>query len=324
MLINQAYAPNTRRLLVVLAVCTVLIFVLYQVQVSRRLVLQDVSTTTLSNSDTIKLKDPSINECSGLAVSRLNPGCFWVHNDSGDSPRLFLVDREGETRLRLHLTGAEAIDWEDLTLGKIHGQSMLVAGDIGGNARQRDNIVLYLVFEPKLDPTQKGASVDSQQVPQMVLRVRVPGGVTNYEGIGFDSTLSSILLMEKSTFGGRIYSIDVPQQDQSVKSIERSVDAKFIARTAIPTATACDISADGSKLVAINYSAGFLFERKLVNGQLEPWLDALNQEPKTFPLPRLRQAESVCFSENGQSIYVSSEFTPTPIIKVDLKASLLE
>jgi hypothetical protein len=130
--------------------------------------------------------------------------------------------------------------------------------------------------------------------------------------------------MEKSTFGGRVYSIDVPQEDQSVKSIERSVDAKFIARTAIPTATACDISADGSKLVAINYSAGFLFERKLVNGQLEPWLDALNQEPKTFPLPRLRQAESVCFSENDQSIYVSSEFTPTPIIKVDLKASLLD
>ena len=38
---------------------------------------------------------PKITECSGLAVSRKNPGVLWVHNDSGDSARLFAVKEDG-------------------------------------------------------------------------------------------------------------------------------------------------------------------------------------------------------------------------------------
>jgi len=277
-----------------------------------------------THPDSIVLKDSDILECSGLESSRRNQGCFWLHNDSGDSPRLFLVDEVGETRLRLHVTGAEAIDWEDLTTGEIDGQSMLIVGDIGGNARQRDEVMLYLVLEPQIDLKQRNAIVDSQQTPHRSLRVRVPGGVTNYESIGFDSTDSSILLIEKSALGGRVYSIEVPNEALSEKAVERWVDAKLIARSAVPTATACDISDDGSKLIAINYFAGFFYERKRVDGKLEPWLDTLGQEPKTFALPKMRQAESVCFSADGQSIYVSSEFVPTPIIKVELKESLFE
>lgn len=277
-----------------------------------------------THPDSIVLKDYDILECSGLDLSRRNQGCFWLHNDSGDSPRLFLVDDVGETRLRLHVTGAKAIDWEDLTTGEIDGQSMLIVGDVGGNAKQRDEIMLYLVLEPQIDLLQKNAIVDTQQTPYRSLRVRVPGGVTNYESIGFDSSDSSILFIEKSALGGRVYSIEVPNEDPSEKGLERSVDAKLIAGSAVPTATACDVSEDGSKLIAINYFAGFLYERKRVDGKLESWQDALSQEPKTFPLPKLRQAESVCFSADSQSIYVSSEFVPTPIIKVELKESLFE
>ena len=277
-----------------------------------------------THPDSIVLKDNDILECSGLESSRRNQGCFWLHNDSGDSPRLFLVDEVGETRLRLHVTGAKAVDWEDLTTGEIEGQSMLVVGDIGGNAKQRDEVMLYLVLEPQIDLMQKNAIVDSQQPPYRALRVRVPGGVTNYESIGFDPTDSSILLIEKSTLGGRVYSIEIPNEDQPEKVLERSVDAKLIARSAVPTATACDVSDDGSKLIVINYFAGFLYERKRVDGKLEPWLDAFSQEPKTLTLPKLRQAESVCFSADSQSIYVSSEFVPTPIIKVELQESLFQ
>ncbi len=38
---------------------------------------------------------PPLNEISGIARSRAYPGIWWVHNDSGDEPRLFAIDAGG-------------------------------------------------------------------------------------------------------------------------------------------------------------------------------------------------------------------------------------
>lgn len=48
--------------------------------------LQNVATVT----------HPPLNELSGIARSRAYPGVWWVHNDSGDEPRLFAIDAEGK------------------------------------------------------------------------------------------------------------------------------------------------------------------------------------------------------------------------------------
>ncbi|HNT88181.1 MAG TPA: WD40 repeat domain-containing protein, partial [Candidatus Hydrogenedentes bacterium] len=39
---------------------------------------------------------PALTEISGLLDSRQNPGVFWVHNDSGDAPRLYALSHTGE------------------------------------------------------------------------------------------------------------------------------------------------------------------------------------------------------------------------------------
>src|SRR6056297_3085713 len=83
------------------------------------------------------VQDRQIDESSGLAISGANPGMLWVHNDSGDKPRLFLVDREGQTRCILKVTGAEAVDWEDMCSFRSAGQSWLLIGDVGDNDRKR-------------------------------------------------------------------------------------------------------------------------------------------------------------------------------------------
>lgn len=45
--------------------------------------------------DTATVTHPPLNELSGIARSRAYPGIWWVHNDSGDEPRLFAIDAEG-------------------------------------------------------------------------------------------------------------------------------------------------------------------------------------------------------------------------------------
>jgi hypothetical protein len=68
--------------------------------------------TTIAN-----LKNPGINESSGLAASRSNPGIYWTHNDSGDEPFVYAFDATGESRGVFRVTGAQARDWEDMAVG---------------------------------------------------------------------------------------------------------------------------------------------------------------------------------------------------------------
>ena len=78
-----------------------------------------------------------IDECSGIIW---HDGAFFTHNDSGDEAVLYRSERfdfaDAEV---LPLHGAEAIDWEDITIF----EDDLLIGDIGDNRRRRDHLMLY-------------------------------------------------------------------------------------------------------------------------------------------------------------------------------------
>src|SRR5215510_12090696 len=98
----------------------------------------------------VNLENQSIKESSGIAASRRNAGIFWTHNDSGDGPFVYAFDRQGKHRGVWQVTGANAIDWEDMAIGPgpRRGRSYLYLGDIGDNSKKRDQITVYRVAEP--------------------------------------------------------------------------------------------------------------------------------------------------------------------------------
>ena len=121
------------------------------------LIAQQVSSVAqqVSNANTVGkqiaiLADEAINESSGIVRSYTNPNCFWTHNDSGDKPRLFLVNRDGKTVARVGLSKAKAIDWEDIAIHIVGDDAHLIIGDIGGNTQSRKHVTLYVLREPKL------------------------------------------------------------------------------------------------------------------------------------------------------------------------------
>ncbi len=83
------------------------------------------------------VQDWSITESSGLAISRRHADCFWTHNDSGDGPRLFLVDAAGRTCGTLTVDTAAPVDWEDVCTFELDGESWLLIADVGDNAGDR-------------------------------------------------------------------------------------------------------------------------------------------------------------------------------------------
>ncbi len=266
------------------------------------------------------LADREISESSGLILSERNPNCFWTHNDSGDTARLFLVHRDGRTIARLKVVGANAIDWEDIAFATIDGTPKIIIGDIGGNAQNRNHVTLYVLSEPKFlfDATKPARPIESSVKVETSVDVTFEGGVTNYEGIAVDHAGKSILIFEKALLGGRLYSLPLPELSKK----KTETQAKLIAKTSIPIASACDISADSRSMVVVTYHAGCLITRIIKDdGALEDWSEALKREPLFFLLPRMRQTEAVCFSRDAKSIFLTSEQLPTPIIEMKLPSA---
>ena len=60
---------------------------------------------------------PELRESSGLAVSRMQPGVLWSHNDSGDAPTLYAIDVKGHLLATVAVANVVARDWEDIAAG---------------------------------------------------------------------------------------------------------------------------------------------------------------------------------------------------------------
>jgi hypothetical protein len=89
-----------------------------------------------------------VAETSGLAESRVRPGVFWTHNDSGGDPVLFAVNAAGQLLGTVRVAGAENKDWEDLAVGPCPAGSCIYIGDTGDNNGKRKDVEVYRVPEP--------------------------------------------------------------------------------------------------------------------------------------------------------------------------------
>ena len=100
-----------------------------------------------------------LDEISGIGQSRSSPNVFWVHNDSGDQPRVYAVNRNGVLLGTYLLEGASAVDWEDMAIGPMPGgRSYLYLADIGDNSARRMSIRVYRVLEPHVEANQAPVS----------------------------------------------------------------------------------------------------------------------------------------------------------------------
>ena len=153
--------------------------------------------------------DPTIAESSGLGASRRNPGLHWTHNDSGDDPLVYCLDAQARACGVWLVGGAEAFDWEDMAVGPgpIAGESYLYIGDIGDNIRQRTEIVVFRVPEPRVDG---GAAVTTKDAPATtpradVLRLRYPDGPHDAEALLVHPATGDVYVIAKDGQAAGVY-----------------------------------------------------------------------------------------------------------------------
>ena len=96
-----------------------------------------------------------IKEASGIAASRRVDDVWWVHNDSGDTARVFAISthRADARRVRAVRRVGDRLGGHRGGPGsRPRGVSYLYVGDIGDNAKSRASVQVYRVPEPLVEP----------------------------------------------------------------------------------------------------------------------------------------------------------------------------
>lgn len=251
--------------------------------------------------------EPALEEISGIHVGVVNPSLFWVHNDSGDTARVFAVSSSGVTRREYTLAGAFAEDWEDIAVGRgpVAGTPYLYVGDIGDNDEDRAEIAVYRVPEPVVvagPATTLGGAV--------ALRFHYPDGSHDAEALVVDPATGDLVIITKNHSGGPagIYRAPGTVTGGSVTTLQK-VGVLSLPSGLLNGVTAADISASGSQIAVRTYASVLLWHRA---SGASLW-SALGSAPCVGPVPHEGQGEAIGFRSDGRS-YVTVSEGPNPTL----------
>ncbi len=254
-----------------------------------------------------------LDEVSGLAQSRTDPNVFWVHNDSGDEPKVYAVSRDGAFLGSYALAGAAAIDWEDMAIGPApDGQSYLYLADIGDNDGRRTSVRVYRVREPL---------IDADQAPVL----ETLSGVTTYafvyddgprdaEGFMVDPLTGDFYIVSKRELDGNRLYRSVSPSESRLNTLAR------VGTFSLTGTTSADISPDGLQVLIRRYSstinpltppelAGSYWSRPDATMTL---IDLLARPGQTLPLAAEAQGEAIAFAADNHGFYTTSEHGSLP------------
>jgi len=265
--------------------------------------------------DTLALiADGRLTELSGIAPSRLRDNLFWLHNDSGDDPRVFAVDASGRTRAVCSVGNAVHTDWEDMASVLLQGSSWLYIGDIGDNDATRSSIQVYRLREPVIDTSWVDRSIyaDAEKAT-----LAYEDGARDSEALMVDPVNGDIYLVEKTdSRAAGIYHAAWPGNGgetvlRRVAELSLPFSFSFLRRV-----TAGDLGTDGGSAVFRSY--GGIVEYYAAAGSTLPALLATDSSAVIYS-PALPQAEAVCYLRNGRAIVTGSEGSHQPLVIIHRK-----
>jgi hypothetical protein len=253
-------------------------------------------------------------EISGIAKSRSYPDTYWVHNDGGDSPRIFAVHGDGriimpswlsdkyyvDTPLEgkrefpgIEISSATNIDWEDIALD----DDKIYIADCGNNGNARRDLGIYLLQEPNPTATDRCRALkwipvafpDQKAFPGKVWRFDCEALFVYRHKLYF-LTKHRAGAINKVETGTKLYRLDTQFPDRV--NMLKLVDAKSDMGGWV---TAADLSPDGRTLAVLAQYP-----------EQSVWLFDTPRKGDRFlssPSRRLRfsggkQCEAICFVDN--------------------------
>jgi hypothetical protein len=267
-----------------------------------------------------------IDESSGLAASRRSAEVLWTHNDSDGAPVLYALGTDGKLRGSVRIAGMKNIDWEDLASFELDGRAWLLVADVGDNNGRRKNCALHIIAEP--DPAELSPERELNVSVSWSIPVAYSDGPNDCESVAVDVREGKVYLLRKRIHPNPVFILPLrPAAPAATPSAREVARVKHLPQPnseqrAFPVATgryrgnptAMDISADGLRAAVLTYGDVLLFQRR----PGETWATALSRRPVLLPPHGLEQAEALCFSADGRSLFVTEEKLHTALLRYDL------
>jgi hypothetical protein len=242
-----------------------------------------------------KLDNKKLEEVSGGAASINNPDYFWLHNDSGNGPEVFLVDSKLNILYTCTLKDVENRDWEDIAVGPgpEEGKSYIYIGEIGDNDAKYKTKYIYRLEEPKWDGKSATATITSFDT----IAFELPDAKKDSETLLLDPSTKDLYVISKRDEPVWLYRIKYPQNTKATTTAERLTSMPFVK------IVGGDFSPDGKKILLKNYEHIYYWEtdgRKSI-------ADLLKEKPFEIPYELEPQGEAIMWARDNQSFYTISE-----------------
>ena len=241
-----------------------------------------------------RISDPRITESSGLAASRLHPGVYWTHNDSGDGPYVYGIDAaSGKTVATITMSGIHPRDVEAISLGP---DGDLYVGDIGDNLGGTwPEVWIYRFPEPR--------QLGDHTVGVTRYTVRYDAGPRNAEALMVQPKTGRVYIASKNEDGGHLYEGPAELSSSGINVFRSIAD--------VPWVTDGAFSPDGSRLVLRGYFWSSDYR----------WTNGRPSKIGALDLPMQPQGESVTFTTDGRALMYGSEGTDSQVWKAPLSGN---
>lgn len=252
---------------------------------------QKIDSVYLAGIAIRTIDNPVLEEMSGLAFSKNHPDKFYTHTDSGGEATVYVLDSLGNEVGEINLEGVKNRDWEDIAVGPGPlGKSYVYVAEIGDNAGVHKSVKIFRFLEPS--KIERKITVNPE-----VLKFTYPNGAMDAESLFVDPISGDLFIVSKRDKQNTLFCL------KSEDFGKNEVVATELGKLPFTSATAADISKDGSKILIKNYFKIYLWDRK----QGETVAEALTRTPKELPYVPEPQGEAMSFQSDGKAFYTISE-----------------
>ena len=268
-----------------------------------------------------------LSEISGIVKSSYGD-FYWVHNDSGDTARVYAIDADSNPvkppYLRVsadkwpghRIDNAWHTDWEDIALA----DGMLYLADVGNNGNARRDLGIYVVNEadPRTVASMRALKFIPIRYPD---QRRFPAEQWHFDCEAVFADGGRLYFLTKHRRPGehaswesgvKLYRLDTEHLDRE------NVLTLVGARDDVVLATGADLSPDGTRLAVATYTALWMFERPREG---DNWL-AGNASRLNLRSSVAKQLEAIAWEDGTTLRLVNeqadvmrarvSEFSPVP------------
>ena len=254
-----------------------------------------------------RLSDRFMNETSGIAASGIFKDMFYVHNDSGDESRFFMISPDGKLHHTLKYDGNNGDDdCEDIAVGPgpAKGKSYVYVGNIGDNSAEREAITIYRFEENRSWLKGSVANIKAQK-----LYLQYPDGPKDAESLMIDPIDELFYIVTKRTDTVRIYTSPLAHKPNDTLSLTYRGKLFFEGTKPFKWITGGDVSKDGDDVLLKSYDKVYYWNRR---GKEHLW-KTLQRKPQILTYQVEKMGEAIGFAADAKSYYTVSEGVYAPV-----------